>query len=95
MLRCLRMAKAIALGYSGEQMDIFFNELNTDTVNLRLLWQDKYVIRYQPFGALHCGRKAETISPLYSIMTRDHHVMQTVLATGFEDFAKGPILKVR
>lgn len=46
------------------------DELNADTVNLRILWQDL-------------------------IITRDHINMQTVLATGFQDFGKGPLIKLR
>lgn len=51
-------------------MEELFDELKSNTINMRLLWQDLYV-------------------------TRDHNVMQTMLATGFNDFGKGPINHLR
>ena len=39
------MNKGYANGYVMQEMNDLFDELNTDTMNLRILWQDVIVTR--------------------------------------------------
>lgn len=64
-----RMGKNFQDGYAGETIANLFDELDSDTINLRIMWED-------------------------IIITKDPRVIQTVLATGFDKFHKGPLLKV-
>lgn len=57
-------------GGPATQVEELLNEMNVDTLNLRIFWQDH-------------------------IVTRDHKIMQSILATGFSDFAKGPVQDLR
>ena len=48
-----------------DYVETFFEKLNTDTFNLRVLWTDLY-------------------------WTKNHRIMQSMLATDFEHYVKGP-----
>ncbi|KAF9506189.1 hypothetical protein BS47DRAFT_1305586 [Hydnum rufescens UP504] len=66
----LEFGQSFYKDYLLEFQDSLFDELQSDTINARLLWRDL-------------------------IITRDHNVVKTVLATGFPDFEKGPKTKMR